>query len=359
MTLRKTQFVLSLAACALSFSCKKSGSSALTESNSYVVSTLAGGTTGLANGTGTAAKFDNPLGVAVDNSGNVYVADYFNCEIRKVTPAGVVTTFAGSGSPGAADGNDTAASFNGPVGIAIDQQGNLYVSDQNNHKIRKITPAGVVSTLAGNGKAASVDGADTAASFIQPDGIGVDGSGNVYVADRKGFKIRKITPAGLVTTFAGSGSSGSAGGTGTAASFDLPTGLCVDGSGNVYVTDDGDYLIRKITPAGAVSTLAGNIGVSDTTDGMGTAATFGLPYMIAADRNGYLYVTDASNATVRKVSPAGLVTTIAGSNENQGTTDGPGNIALFQSPSGVAVDGNGDVYVSDLVNANIRKLTQQ
>jgi len=226
-----------------------------------VVTTLAGsGSQGSANGTGTAASFAWPAGAAVDGSGNVYVADTFNHLIRKITSAGVVTTLAGTGSSGSANGTGTAASFNNPWGVAVDGSGNVYVADQSNHLIRKITAAGVVTTLAGTGSAGSANGTGTAASFNYHWGVAVDGSGNVYVGDSNNHLIRKITSAGVVTTLAGSGSSGSADGTGTAASFRYPTGVAVDGSGNVYVGDLGNHLIRKIT-----TTLASGSTTNDAT----------------------------------------------------------------------------------------------
>ena len=225
------------------------------------VTTLAGsGSQGSANGTGTAAAFYLPTDVALDGSGNMYVADYNNHLIRKITSAGVVTTFAGSGSEGSADGTGTAASFNQPVGVAVDGSGNVYVADYTNHLIRKITSAGVVTTLAGSGSQGSTNGTGTAASFYHPTGVAVDGSGNVYVGDAGNHLIRKITSAGVVTTLAGSGSLGSANGEGTAASFNYPSGVAVDGSGNVYVGDWGNHLIRKIA-----TTLASGSTTNDAT----------------------------------------------------------------------------------------------
>jgi streptogramin lyase len=320
------------------------------------VTTLAGsGYRASTNGTGTAASFWNPSGVAVDGNGNVYVADQNNDLIRKITPAGVVTTFAGSGSAGAANGTGTAASFWYPSGVAVDGNGNVYVADQNNDLIRKITPAGVVTTLAGSGSAGAANGTGTAASFNSPNGVAVDGSGNVYVADKFNHLIRKITPAGVVTTLAGSGSDGSANGTGTAASFSYPLGVAVDGSGNVYVADS--YLIRKITPAGVVTTLAGS-GSYGAANGTGTAASFHSPYGVAVDGSGNVYVADYSNQVIRKVTPAGVVTTLAGGAgfNYSGSANGTGTAASFKYPNGVAVDGSGNVYVSDYANNLIRKI---
>ncbi|HIF27927.1 MAG TPA: hypothetical protein EYQ40_05270, partial [Candidatus Marinimicrobia bacterium] len=239
------------------------------------VTTLAGsGSQGSANGTGTAAAFYLPTDVALDGSGNVYVGDQYNHLIRKITSGGVVSTLAGSGSQGSTNGTGTAASFYKPSGVAVDGSGNVYVADKDNHLIRKITSGGVVTTLAGSGSVGSANGTGTAASFNYPSGVAVDGSGNVYVGDWGNHLIRKITSAGVVSTFAGSGSAGSANGTGTAATFNHPYGVAVDGSGNVYVADYlGNHLIRKITSAGVVTTLAGS-GSSGSANGTGTAASF-------------------------------------------------------------------------------------
>mgnify|MGYP000863199809 CR=1 FL=1 len=320
------------------------------------VTTLAGsGSLGSADGTGTAASFDNPRGVAVDGSGNVYVADTEGHLIRKITSAGVVTTLAGSGSEGSADGTGTAASFNYPYGVAVDGSGNVYVADGSNHLIRKITSAGVVTTLAGSGSSGSANGTGTAASFNYPSSVAVDGSGNVYVADYYNSLIRKITSAGVVTTLAGSGSYGSINGTGTAASFDMPYGVAVDGSGNVYVGDKDNHLIRKITSAGVVTTLAGT-GSQGSADGTGTAASFDNPRGVAVDGSGNVYVADTYNHLIRKITSAGVVTTLAGSG-SLGSADGTGTAASFDNPRGVAVDGSGNMYVADTWNHLIRKIT--
>ena len=232
-----------------------------------------------ADGTGSAARFYFPNGVAVDSAGNVYVADTNNYTIRKITPSGVVSTLAGlAGSPGSADGTGSAARFNDPYGVAVDSAGNVYVADTGNNTIRKITPSGVVSTLAGlAGSIGSADGTGSAARFFQPYGVAVDSAGNVYVADTNNNTIRKITPSGVVSTLAGlAGSFGSADGTGSAARFYYPEGVAVDSAGNVYVADTGNDTIRKITPSGVVSTLAGLAGSIGSADGTGSAARFYL-----------------------------------------------------------------------------------
>ncbi len=320
------------------------------------VTTLAGsGSAGSANGTGKAASFNGPNGVAVDDDGVVYVADFGNNLIRKITSAGVVTTLAGSGSVGSDDGTGTAASFKYPNGVAVDGSGNVYVADFGNDRIRKITSAGVVTTLAGSGAAGSADGTGSAASFYSPDGVAVGGSGNVYVADTDNNSIRKITPAGAVTTLAGRSGRGSANGLGTAASFYAPAGVAVDSSGDVYVVDTDNNLIRKITSAGAVATLAGS-GVPGSANGTGTAASFNGSAAVAVDASGNVYEADRNNNVIRKIASSGTVTTFAGSGSS-GSVDGVGSAASFNGPTGLAVDGSGNVYVADFGNNLIRKIS--
>jgi serine/threonine-protein kinase len=324
-------------------------------SNYGLTTTFAGsGAPGAADGTGTAASFNNPVGITADAFGNVYVADYDNHKIRKITAAGVVTTLAGNGFAGNADGVGTAASFNYPSGVAVDASGNIYVADWLSHKIRKITPAGVVSTFAGDGLQNSDDGPGTTASFDHPSAVAIDTSGNIYVADYENHKIRKITAAGMVSTLAGSGSLGSADGPGNVASFTFPSGVAVDASGNVYVADWYFNKIRKITPAGVVSTFAGD-GTAGATDGTGIAASFNRPEGVVADASGNIYVADRLNHKIRKITTTGLVSTLAGSGST-GATDGPGTTVSFNAPFGVAVDASGNVYVADLGNNKIRKI---
>ena len=336
-----------------------------------VVTTFAGtaGQQGSADGTGAAARFQYPGGIAVDSSGNVYVGDWGNRSIRKITPAGLVTTIAGGVSGGSADGNGAAASFNGVRGVAVDSSGNIFVADEDNSTIRKITPSGEVTTLAGSAEITDyVDGTGAAARFNRTRDVAVDPNGNVYVADRANAAIRKITPAGVVTTIVGRDallgfdtsylSLGSAAdGNGAAARFRFPQGVTVDSNGNVHVADSGNSTIRKITSAGVVTTFAGTAGQQDSADGTGAAARFKSPSGIAIDSSGNAYVADNSGSTIRKISPAGAVTTLAGTAGVTGSADGIGALARFNLLQGVTVDSNNNVYVADSENATIRKVT--
>lgn len=331
--------------------------------SSGIVTTLAGGASyGSADGTGSAAQFLNPKGVAVDTAGNVYVADTGNYTIRKITPAGVVTTLAGSaGDFGSTDGTGNEARFTTPCGVAVDGPGNVYVADTDNATIRKVTPAGVVTTLAGSVNVyGSVDGTGSAANFYFPTGLAVDGSGNVYVADSNNHTIRKVSALGEVTTFAGSaGSSGSVNGTGVAALFNTPTGVALDGAGNIYVADSNNHAIRKISSAGVVTTIAGIASSSGSSDGTGSAALFNQPTGITVDIAGIVYAADSSNHNIRKITSDGVVTTFAGTTVvgGNGSTDGTGSEARFYNPRGIAVDNSGNVFVADSENCTIRKIT--
>jgi serine/threonine protein kinase len=323
--------------------------------------TLAGqaGVDGSADGAGHQAQFRLPNSVAADTAGNVYVADTANNTIRKIAPNGVVSTLAGTaGTHGSADGVGGEARFWVPFGIAADRSGNVFVADTANNAIRKITSAGVVSTLAGlAGHPGSQDGPGVSAQFRNPWSVAVDDQGNVYVADMSNDTVRKITPAGVVSTVAGqAGVSGNADGTGTAAQFNNPFALAVDHADNLYVSDSANDTIREITPGGVVSTVAGLPGHVGSTDGNGSEARFWNPQGLVVDDQKNIYVADTGNHTVRKITPAGMVTTLAGLAGTSGMTDGADTNARFNAPGGVAVDRAGNVYVADTSNHTVRKM---
>ncbi len=315
------------------------------------VTTLAGmpGTTGSADGLGVAATFNAPASVALDGAGNIFVADSGNNTIRKITPGGVVTTFAGAAvKSGNADGTGAAASFSNPVGLAADVSGNVYVADTGNDTIRKITPAGVVASLKG-----------TVGS--KPWNLATDGGGNLYVvaAAMGADIIQKITPTGVTTTFAGVAAN---------FAFTLPPlyigqpwtyagAVATDAAGNVYVADTFNETIRKITPAGVVTTLAGTIQVKGHADGTGSAAQFLDPQGIATDSGNNVFVADTGNNTIRKITSAGVVTTLAGTAGIGGSADGSGSAASFSGPTSLAADDSGNIYVADTGNNTIRKIT--
>jgi len=320
----------------------------------YTFTTFAGGpgapfTPFNADGTGTNAQFIDPSELAVDSEGNVYVADRGNGIIRKVTPAAVVTTLDGE--------TGSAAQFYRPFGVAVDNKGNVYVADAGSNTIYKVSPAGVVTTLAGlAGSTGTNDGTGSAAQFFNPFSVAVDSTCNVYVADTFNNTIRKVTSAGMVTTLAGlAGIRGSADGTGSAAQFGTPRGVAVDIAGNVYVADSGNNTIRKVTAAGEVTTLAGLAGSSGTNDGTGSAARFHAPWGIAVDSASNVYVADYRNYAIRQVTPAGVVTTLAGFAGSLGSEDGTGSFARFNYPEGVVVDSADNIYVADTASSTIRK----
>jgi sugar lactone lactonase YvrE len=326
----------------------------------WVFTTVAGVPPGSADGVGSAARFYYPSGCAVDAAGNVYVADHGNHCIRKITPTGVVSVFAGRAeTAGSNDGNLGSALFDGPEAVAFDKSGNMYVAEGHTCIIRKITPDGTVTTLAGlAGNSGNVNGTGSQARFTRPKALTVDTQGNVYVADDRDHTIRKITPAGVVTTLAGlAGSYGSTNGTGSAARFGYPSGITIDASGNLYVADWGTSTIRKVTPGGTVSTFAGIADTYGSNDGSAATAHFGNPSAIAIDGNGNLYVTDGGNNNVRKITPGGSVSTLAGLAGTTGSADGTGSAARFNLPYGIAADSQGNLFVGDNFNHILRKVT--
>lgn len=315
------------------------------QGHSQIVSTFAGSSNyGQTDGIGAAATFYQPFGITADANGNVYVADAITDRIRKISSSGQVTTLAGS-DRGYVDATGSAAQFASPSSLAVDTSGNLYVADTNNNCIRKVTPNGTVTTLAG-GTQGFADGMGTAARFYNPIGVAVDGVGNVFVADKFNNRIRKITPDGMVSTIAGWM---------TGLYLDTPFGVAVDAADNLYITDTYNNRIVKITSDGVASTLAGYNGQGNS-DGPGNVARFFYPVDLDVDASGNVFVADTENNLIRKITPDGIVSTYAGS--TQGFADGTGAAAKFSKPYGVAVDSQGVVFVADLVNHRIRRIVK-
>jgi sugar lactone lactonase YvrE len=343
------------------------------------VTTLAGtaSASGSADGTGASARFSAITDIAIDAAGNLYVTDSTSHTIRKITPTGIVTTLAGTpGVKGRTNGTGNAARFNRPSGITVDATGNLYVSDTDNMMIRKITSTGAVTTFAQDDSTTSND----SRLLAGPRGIAIDSAGNLYVVDqasRVNFccsdpayyyssAVRKITPQGVVTTLAGphgtirqgaAGLFGSQDGSGTDARFLYPAGITVDASGNLYVTDSGNFTIRKITPAGVVSTLAGTALSKGSVDGNGSSARFFGSRDITVDSEGNLYLAESYNKTIRKLVANGDVITLAGTAPSAGSRNGIGASALFDGLKGIVSDALGNLYVADKWNHTVRKIT--
>jgi hypothetical protein len=315
------------------------------------------GVIGTDDGTGMAARFQNPHAIAADRNGNLYVADTGNHIVRKITPLAEVSTFAGlPGVPGTNDGTGQGARFYLPEGICVDNKGNVFVAEIGNHTIRRINPDGVVSTLAGlAGSTGTNDGAGSDARFNVPVTVSVDGNGFLYVGDYWNHSVRVINPLGVVSTLAGLGGfSGTQNGPAAEARFNHPHTCLPDGQGNVYVADLANRTVRKISAGGFVSTFAGLPGYSGTNDGPGTFARFAGPWGIALEASGNLLVTDRENNTIRRIAPDGMVKTIAGLAEIEGTNDGRGIKARFDRPRGIALDPLGNVFVVDTANNTIR-----
>ncbi len=321
-----------------------------------LVSTLAGTNNPTKFPIGLPSVFNEPQGLAVDASGNVFVADRHNGRIAMITPTGTVSTFVGA-TPGQAP-TDAERAFGYADDITRDQNGNFYVVG--NNMVRKITKDGLITTVAGTTEIGYADGTGTQARFNTPLGITVDTAGNLYVADTLNLRIRKITPAGVVTTVAGNGSRGMTDGPALQASFDNPYGVAVDKAGNVFVADTMNNLIRKLTPDGIVSTFAGHNSATDAGDGPGLQATVSQPSGVAVDTDNNLYVAELAGK-VRTITPSAYVSTIAGQYglNGFGTVDGIGSVATFRTPHGITLDRAGNIYIGDSATGRVRKIVQQ
>ena len=332
------------------------GAAGLSARGQAVVSTVAGsGTAGSADGPALTAQFNQPLGIAVDAQGTAYVADQMNHSIRKITAAGAVTTLAGNGRGYFDHPNPLFAAFAIPERLLLTAQGNLLVADTGNGSIRQIAPTGAVTTLAGTGVGGYVDGPAASARFSSPVGLAQDATGNVYVADAANYRIRRIDPAGLVTTLAGSGVRGFLDGPAATARFFEPQGIALDAAGNLYIADRAAQRIRRLSPAGVVSTYAGS-GTAGYLDGPAATAQFNSPISVAVDARGDVYVTERAGNRLRRIEAAtGLVSTVAGTGM-AGYLDGPALSAQLSNPVGLAIQG-GSLYVADAGNHRIRRIS--
>ncbi len=322
------------------------------------IRTLAGqaGLQGTADGPPDAARFNDPRGLAIDLDATLYVADRLSHTIRAIDPSGVVSTLAGiAGSPGAMNGPRGMATLNLPSDVALGVAGALIIADTGNHVIRRLSQDGVVSSVAGQaGTAGFGDGPAGEALFSSPSGVAVDEGGRIYVADTGNHVVRRIDLDGTVTTLAGSaGGPGAADGTGSTARFRSPIGLAFHG-GQLFVADTGNHLIRRVSPAGAVQTLAGVAGMPGAADGAALAASFRQPEDVAVDLEGNVYVADTGNHVVRVLSTAGSVSTVAGSTGVPGTADGTGPTAQLNTPRGIVVSPSGHVFIADSSSHTIR-----
>lgn len=332
----------------------------------WVVSTLAGGLnlTDSIDGTGTAALFHQPAGLALDGQGYLFVADYANQQIRRLElGTAAVLTWAGQHHTAGGDNGDrlSEATFNHPYALAVGPQNQIWVADTDNNMIRVISPEGVVSDLSGVRPQATPDDPDPSSILSAPSGIVVDQSGVVFVADSLNHVIRRFDSDGGVSIVAGIlGCAGSADGTGVGASFQNPQGMALDTSGGLYVADCDNHLIRRIDLFTlSVSTLAGSAGQLGSADGTGTAAQFNQPTAIAVDAAGRVYVADSQNHLIRSMTPNGVVSTVAGiASLEGGYADGTGTGAEFQLPTGLAIDASGVLYVADANNQLIRRLAR-
>lgn len=318
----------------------------------YVFTLSGSGQSGLVDGPGVSARFDCPYGVTVDLNGNIYVADTHNHAIRKITLSGLVSTLAGNGQKGFADGPGASARFEYPRGLTVDTFGNIYVADWGNHMIRKVTPTGHVSTIAGSQKG-FLDGTVTSARFNSPADVTMDNTGTLYVADHDNDRIRQIM-AGQVTTIAGS-QTGFADGAGGSARFKDPHSVAVDSSGVMYVADKGNHRIRKLVKNSSqwhVSTLAGS-GQPGAIDGSGTSARFKQPIGLTVNSSGQVVMADEDNHRIRLITASGEVSTVAGQ-AGRGFLDGVLSVAKFEHPADVAVTSDGHIVVLDRGNNRIR-----
>ena len=333
-----------------------------------IIKTVAGnGRIGYSGDSGSAisAELNFPTGVAVDASGNLFIADRGNSVIRKVSTSGVITTVAGNGTYGYSGdgGSATAAELYWPSSVAVDASGNLFIADNWNNRIRKVSTSGVITTVAGNGTSGynGDGGSADSAELSNPYGVAVDASGNLFIADWGNNRIRKVSTSGIITTVAGNGTSGYSGDGGSADSAELyyPVGVAVDASGNLFIADEYNHRIRKVSTSGVITTVAGKIGAGGYSGdgGSATAAELSTPLGVAVDASGNLFIADKLNNRIRKVSTSGIITTVAGNGTRGYSGDGgSADSAELNYFSGVAVDASGNLFIADEYNNRIREV---
>jgi sugar lactone lactonase YvrE len=335
---------------------------------SQTINTIAGnGSAGFSGdgGQATAADLDFPYGLVVDGTGNLYISEYLNYDVREINTSGVISQFAGNHTSGfSGDGGQaTAAELGSAGGVNVDGSGNIYIADGGNNRIRMVNPSGIISTIAGNGTAgfAGDNGQATAAELSIPFDVVKDASGNIYIADYSNNRIRKINTAGIITTIAGNGTGSYSGdgGQATAAEIADPPGIVLDPAGNLYIADYLNNRIRKVATSGIITTIAGNGTAGYSGDGgQATAAEINNPVKLAMDNGGSIYLTEFVGHRVRRISTSGVITTLTGTNVAGFSGDGgPATAAEISSPVGVTLDASGNLYLGDNGNQRVRKIT--
>lgn len=343
-----------------------------TSTPTFFINNTAGTTNGFSGDSGqaTASKLNRPQGITSDTSGNIYIADRDNHRIRKISTSGIITTIAGSGATGLGlgsfsgdSGQATVAKLNSPTGVSLDTSGNIYIADKSNNRIRKISTSGVITTIAGTGTASfsGDDGQATSATLNLPSGVENDIYGNLYIVDSGNHRIRKVDSSGVITTIAGTGTSGFSGdgGQATAAKLNAPLNIYASRDGFLFISDTNNQRIRKIDLSGVITTIAGSSSVASFSgdNGQATAAKLNFPNSIDFDGMGNMYIVDSGNHRVRKVDSSGIITTIAGSATSGSSGDGgQATLATLNSPSSLTFDLLGNFYISDFANDRVRKI---
>ena len=337
------------------------------KNNAWIINTVAGtGEKGFSGdgGSATKAQLDSPWDVAMDAEGNIYIADQGNNRIRKVDTSGVINTVAGTGERGfSGDGGlATEAQLDSPWDVAMDAEGNIYIADQGNNRIRKVDTSGVINTVAGTGEwGFSGDGGlATEAQLNSPTGVAVDAEGNIYITDYGNNRIRKVDTSGVINTVAGTGEWGfnGDGGLATEAQFNRLYRVAVDAEGNIYITDYGNNRIRKVDTSGVINTVAGSGERGFSGDGgPATEAQIDSPKGVSVDASGNIYIADQGNNRIRKVYSSGIITTVAGSGEGGSGDGSPATEALLYYPWNVTVDAEGNIYIADTSDNRIRKVS--